>query len=92
MTNEQVRQALLECAALLQPYFPLRVEDLRSSELSRGARLSHAAWMCVRAQEYVKYGNTEKAIRWLGFIQGVLWMSGIVSIETPEGVEGVEGP
>ena len=43
-------------------------------------RLSHARWMCGRATEFIIEGRVEKADRWLGFIQGVLWCEGRFSI------------
>lgn len=39
------------------------------------AGMSHVMWMCEEAQQFVAEGRVEKAMRWLGFIQGVLWMS-----------------
>lgn len=39
----------------------------------------HALWMCEQAKTFVPL-DMEKACRWLGFIQGVLWMAGIRTI------------
>ncbi len=41
--------------------------------------LSHTLWMCEQAKTFVPL-DMEKACRWLGFIQGVLWMAGVRTI------------
>lgn len=41
----------------------------------------HAWWMCLEAQTYITSGRAEKAMRWLGFVQGVLWARSIYSID-----------
>ncbi len=41
--------------------------------------LAHALWMCEQTKAYATT-NMEKASRWLGFIQGVLWTKGVFSI------------
>lgn len=40
----------------------------------------HLLWMCVTAKGLVEESRTEKAMRWLGFIQGALWASGKKSL------------
>ena len=42
--------------------------------------VAHALWMCEQAKTFVP-ADMEKAARWLGFIQGVLWMAGIRTID-----------
>ena len=43
---------------------------------------SHIAWMCDRIlQDYIPNGNIEKAMRWLGFIQGCFVWAGIYNLE-----------
>lgn len=50
----------------------------------------HTHWMCEEAQSF---DDGEKAQRWLGFIQGVLWTRGICTIdELRDDVRGVIGP
>jgi hypothetical protein len=52
----------------------------------------HLLWMCVEAQAIVDQGRLEKAMRWLGFIQGGLWALRLRTLEDlksdnmPEGV------
>lgn len=42
---------------------------------------AHALYCCSQIREFIASGHLEKAHRWLGFVQGVLWVSGLYSIE-----------
>jgi hypothetical protein len=42
--------------------------------------LAHAYWMCVETLA-MPPKKLEKKFRWLGFIQGVLWMTGVQTID-----------
>lgn len=44
-------------------------------------QLGHLVYMCETAIGFVQEGRTEKAFRWLGFIQGVLWKQGVFTLE-----------
>lgn len=44
--------------------------------------LEHCAWMCGEIEHQVRIGEREKAVRWICFIQGVLWASGLLSIDS----------
>lgn len=46
----------------------------------RNDALKHAAWMCVEARRFLKRGRKDKAARWVGWIQGILWTSGVYSL------------
>ncbi len=39
--------------------------------------LLHVVDMAEKAISFVAAGETEKAMRWLGFMQGVLWVAGV---------------
>lgn len=41
-------------------------------------KLKHVVWMCEEAKTF---HSVEKSMRWLGFIQGYLWVTGVFSIE-----------
>jgi hypothetical protein len=56
-------------------------EQLRNRTPELHARLKHLYWMCGQALELANHDLLEKAMRWLGFIQGSLWCLGIRSIE-----------
>lgn len=57
---------------------------------------AHCRWICAEGRTLVIAGELEKAMRWLGFMQGVLWVLGISSIDdlrktnAPEGSEFVK--
>ncbi len=45
------------------------------------ARICHVLWMCQKIREYQNICKTDKAHRWLGFVQGCFWSYNIFSIE-----------
>jgi len=46
-----------------------------------GETIGHAGWMVDGAIEYALAGETDRVMRWLGFIQGILWNQGWYTIE-----------
>lgn len=44
-------------------------------------RMSHLAWLCAEIPNLVSQGKLGKAQRWLGFIQGSLWVLGKATID-----------
>lgn len=47
---------------------------------------SHVRWMCDEVDHmYDREGETEKVQRWLGFIQGVMWATGLYTIDELRG-------
>lgn len=42
---------------------------------------NHLLWMCDQIEDFIQDGRREKAMRWLGFIQGAMWWAGIRSVE-----------
>lgn len=50
-----------------------RVEDRRQA-------LAHLLQMIPQMEQFASTGQHDKVIRWLGFIQGVLWMGGYQTI------------
>jgi len=43
--------------------------------------LRHCYGMLDSIEQFVREGRMEKAFRWLGFIQGCLWMSGLYTLD-----------
>jgi len=43
--------------------------------------LEHVRAIIPEIKKFIKIGRIEKASRWLGFIQGVLWINKIYSLE-----------
>lgn len=52
---------------------------------SRRGALNHVLHMCNEVKKFVKAEELEKAFRWLGFMQGVLWVCGMYSIDEMRG-------
>jgi hypothetical protein len=42
----------------------------------------HCLFMCGSIKKFASDGESEKAIRWICFIQGVLWSSGLASVDS----------
>jgi len=90
MTPQQVRDALdiYEKALWGEEANPVRA-DLDRVNLTGTAQRDHLLWMCVETRKILDHvagdkddrGTIEKAMRWLGFIQGGLWSQGFYSIE-----------
>jgi hypothetical protein len=43
--------------------------------------LNHAYWMCRCVRQYVRENRIARAYRWMGRIQGLLFMGGVYSLE-----------
>jgi len=60
---------------------PLRWSESGDMTVEWGA-LKHALWMCGEIKNIlIRDGQTEKVMRWLGFVQGVLWVFRFRTIE-----------
>ena len=42
--------------------------------------MNHALWMCDQTAHFIQQNRLAKAYRWLGMIQGILFMGGVFSI------------
>lgn len=80
MTEDQIANALTKYDAQLQKdgIFRERFSSLERFP-TRPEALAHARWMCQEALTFTEH--KDKAMRWLCFIQGVLWMTGLASID-----------
>ena len=60
----------------------IKKDDYSHDELliDKDLGLSHCHGMLDKIVVFVHQGRIEKAFRWLGFIQGVLWASGIYTL------------
>lgn len=72
MTADKIREAFAACRAL----FPTDLHAMRGSADWR----EHVIFMCVEGASYAE-GRREKAMRWLGFVQGALWAHDFAVIE-----------
>lgn len=88
MTPEQTKEAFLKC--ILRIYERTGVRDAvelghwakRAMAWNRGNEsMAHLVFMCEQGVKMVDAGKEDKANRWLGFVQGALWMNGFATIE-----------
>lgn len=75
MTIEQIRQVVELYDSRLYP------AAAPVPEQEGGSRLQHVRWMCQQIPKMLDEGHLEKVNRWLGFIQGVLWLENIYTID-----------
>lgn len=54
--------------------------SIHEEDLHSASYLCHVKWMLKEMLPFVP-GQWEKANRWLGFVQGVLWCEGVYTIE-----------
>jgi hypothetical protein len=92
MTSEQVMEAVkkykIRVAREVGPVeWPLGV-SLKETESGKYTyptirlnALAHVSAMLTKMEGFVESGKMEKAFRWLGFVQGVLWVCGVYSID-----------
>lgn len=82
MEPEQVVVAVQKYASKLKKLGFEPKRQTMTSILPNGfERNEHVFWMCGEVERQIGEGKTEKAMRWLGFIQGVLWAAGIATID-----------
>lgn len=80
MTDGQVLSAATACRALLAPGPVAQDRGLVKQRVAY-TRAAHLRYMCDSIPALVAVGDREKAMRWIGFIQGCLWSEGLASIE-----------
>jgi hypothetical protein len=86
MNNDKVTEVLRRIALNLaaRGHTPFRAATGPLKEpwiqQDRPEALRHAHWMCLEALTFPEE-KLEKKMRWLGFVQGVLWSFGIAAIE-----------
>lgn len=76
MTDQALRVALAETIDGLILMVPQSHEDTESKTSWQNLR-----WMLVTALENINLWPTDKASRWIGFVQGVLAVRGILDVD-----------
>lgn len=75
MTKEQVLQAVRQ----YRTYLSLAGDQPKQANFdlppTRGEAIRHLLSMCDQIETFMEE-DVEKAMRWLGFMQGVLWLNG----------------
>lgn len=96
MTKTQVLQALDLHNKQMEERFTLvgggAMSALRNQNAVNGSeQIRHLKWMANEIIHFLAEDRTEKAMRWLGFIQGALWVMGLSSIEESKRANMPEG-
>lgn len=54
--------------------------------------LNHALWMCTQIEGFIRQNRMAKAYRWIGMVQGLLFMGGVYTIAELKrhNAEGIE--
>lgn len=84
MTDEQISDAITRYEEDLSSFgVPLRHTSKGAPSETQAGR--HVLWMCGEMRAFLADGRREKANRWLGFVQGVLWKLGRYTIDDMRG-------
>jgi len=81
MTNEKILDVLKVYVGLLEARKRIARRIDERETVSRLQQECHLLWMCCETAVFVSDDRIEKAMRWLGFIQGALWVMGFRTIE-----------
>jgi hypothetical protein len=85
VTPEKVKDAHDAIRALIEGNTPIEPKKLpeelyghrlRAFDGSWDTVVHHLVYMTQEAKKFVDEGRMDKAMRWLGFLQGTLWFSG----------------
>lgn len=75
MTKNRVREILAHYQEVLSGKGYVSIRDFSHPNGD------HLFWMCEQAGVFLEANQIEKAMRWLGFIQGAMWYADIRSVE-----------
>lgn len=84
MTPRQIKMALMPPLREAYSIFdlPFEPEEYPNKRICLGpAEFKHLYWMLSQIEFLILGGKIEKAMRWVCFVQGVLWAIGKTSIE-----------
>ncbi len=81
MDSEKICEVLDEYEVFFNNYGvkPVRHADSRNC-CSFEENLAHLLWMAIEIRKFLEANKVEKAMRWLGFIQGSLWSNRLQTI------------
>lgn len=89
MTPEKLKSVFAQYRTILDHEYPT-IEPVQLSEgrsqlstrfLGWEECAAHYKFMCDEAQRFVDAGRIEKAMRWLGFLQGAFWRCGRFNLD-----------
>jgi len=79
MTDQQIQNSCIKYIELLKDYSCERIDDTVKNP-SREQVLNHCKWMVDQIPTITALNKIEKAMRWIGFVQSILWCYGFYSI------------
>ncbi len=86
MTSAKVNEAAKRCVEQFRGLYPELKAERVNEELLLGTKIredmfktiaAHAPYVQEQIAGFLLAGRTDKAMRWLGFLQGVMWMTGV---------------
>lgn len=80
MTEAQLQQVCQKYRTRLQRVKP-QCHNLEQIAGELADLYAHVCWMLPEIPKLYAAGKVEKAMRWLGFVQGVLWSCKLYSIQ-----------
>jgi hypothetical protein len=81
MTDEKVKEAFDKCHALLRMFASFEPERNIEAMPGTPASYKHLIWLALNGPALLDQGKRDKAMRWLGFIQGAIWWGRLAGIE-----------
>jgi hypothetical protein len=81
MTPEQILSAINKYEKLLENLGDTPLESKHDNRCCQSTATAHLLTMIPKMREFISQNKLEKAFRWLGFIQGVLWFEGLYTLD-----------
>jgi hypothetical protein len=84
MTGEDIKSLMVIYKSIFREYSPKKIDGNRhaSFDVDKEAVFSHLRYMMDEIDRFVDEGILDKAFRWLGFIQGILFYEGYYSLDS----------
>lgn len=81
MSDAKIREAFGRCHAIIESNAALEPERDAGASPGTPASYKHLLWLSLNAPKLLDEGRRDKALRWLGFVQGAMWWARLASIE-----------
>lgn len=87
MTKEKIREVLALYQELFKQLEVNKLEIIKykfsgsEEEICDACIYNHCYWMLDEIEKFLQEDRIEKAMRWLGFIQGVFWSKHVFTIK-----------
>jgi len=78
MTLQKIQDIAQSYVPLFRGFLAVQCPGHIRHTPNRGDYMGHGMWMC---EQIMEMDDRDKAMRWLCFIQGILWCSGLRTID-----------